>query len=346
MKIYHLSHTDLDGYGCQFVVHHYFKHCVFFNSNYGREINDSFSMILNAINLDLQAKPNEEFVVLISDLNLNLTQCEEFEKALQGKNAKLILLDHHQSGLECSQKYAWYLLDTSRCATKIVYEFFAHIYGKDETLNQLVSVINAIDIWLKDDRYFELGKVCLAMISNAKEINRVMFSEQNIKYMFFLLEKAQAFIGKDKANIALEDALHFLKKEFFKHNDDDTLGNLLSTFIVKLLSDNKDKFTLFYQGHKGILTYNIGNTSVIGNDFLVRNPEFDFFVDVSSKKTLSFRANGKLDVSLMAKKLVGGGGHKSASGGLFVGFKDSSDYEYIKAQIEDLIKSKELTEEK
>lgn len=346
MKIYHLSHTDLDGYGCQFVLNFYFKNCVFLNSNYGREISESFAKILNAINLDLQVNPNEKFIVLISDLNLNLTQCEEFEKALQDKNAKLLLLDHHQSGLECSQKYAWYVLDTSRCATKIVYEFFSAFCGENETLYKLVCVINAIDIWLKDDEYFELGKVCLAMISGAKEINRVMFSEQNIAYMFFLLEKAQQFISKEKANIALEDAVHFLKKEFFQSDKIDTLGNILSAFVVKLLSDNKDKFVIYYQGHKGILTYSIGNTSVIGNDFLIKNPEFDFFIDVSSKKTLSFRANGKVDVSVMAKKLVGGGGHKNASGGLFVAFKDSADYEYIKAQIEDLIANKECIEEK
>lgn len=346
MKIYHLSHTDLDGYGCQFVMNHYFKDCVFFNSNYGREINDNFAMILNAINLNLQANPKEKFIILISDLNLNLAQCEEFEAALQGKNAKLFLLDHHQSGAECSQKYAWYLLDSSRCATKIVYEFFAQIYGENENLAKLVKVINAVDIWLKDDANFELGKVCLAMISSAKEINRVMFSEQNIKYMFFLLAKAQEFIDKDKANIALEDNLHFAKKDFFKYDKaDDTLGNLISNFVVRLLSEHKDKFTLYYEGHKGILTYSIGNTSVIGNDFLVQNPEFDFFIDVSAKKTLSFRANGKVDVSAMAKKLVGGGGHKNASGGLFMGFKDSADYEFIKAQIIDLIKSKELSAE-
>ena len=52
----------------------------------------------------------------------------------------------------------------------------------------------------------------------------------------------------------------------------------------------------------------------LGNDFLVKNPDYDFFIDVSSRKTLSFRANGKIDVSLMAKNLVGGGGHKNASG--------------------------------
>lgn len=43
MKIYHLSHTDLDGYACQFVVNFYFKNVVFFNSNYGREISDTFA---------------------------------------------------------------------------------------------------------------------------------------------------------------------------------------------------------------------------------------------------------------------------------------------------------------
>ena len=75
---------------------------------------------------------------------------------------------------------------------------------------------------------------------------------------------------------------------------------------------------------------------------MLKNPEFDFFIDISSRKSLSFRANGKLDVSQMAQKLVGGGGHKNASGGLFVGFKDSSDYFIVKAQVEDLIKSKEM----
>ena len=77
----------------------------------------------------------------------------------------------------------------------------------------------------------------------------------------------------------------------------------------------------------------------------MQNPDFDFFIDVSSRKTLSFRANGKIDVSLMAKRLVGGGGHKNASGGLFVGFKESANYKFIKAQIIDLIKAKELKRE-
>ena len=61
---------------------------------------------------------------------------------------------------------------------------------------------------------------------------------------------------------------------------------------------------------------------------------------MTNKKTLSFRANGKLDVSAMAKRLVGGGGHVNASGGLFANFKDGFSYEPIKAQIVDLITKK------
>ena len=73
---------------------------------------------------------------------------------------------------------------------------------------------------------------------------------------------------------------------------------------------------------------------------MIANPDYDFFIDVTGKKTLSFRANGKVDVSQMAKTLVGGGGHVNASGGLFAAFKDSFDYDNVKAQIVDLITKK------
>lgn len=340
MKIYHLSHTDLDGYGCQYVIKQYFKDCVFYNSNYGKEINDNFSLILSHIEKDLMPDENEEVVILITDLNLSLAQCEEFSTAIKGKNIKLLLLDHHQSGLECFLRYDWYFLDSSRCASKIVYEFFAKVFEPNEELARLISVINAVDIWLSDESDFELGKVMLAMISSAKELNRTMFTKDNNAYMFYLLDRARDFIHKEKPHIALEDSLHGIKKDFFKEDEDNTLGNLLAHFVVKKLSEDKERFTIVYEGHKGLLTSNIGNTSVIGNDFLVKNPDFDFFIDVSSKKTLSFRANGKLDVSLMAKKLVGGGGHKNASGGFFAAFRDSFNYELIKEQIMLLIRSK------
>ncbi len=341
MKIYHLSHTDLDGYACQYVVNFYFKNVEFYNSNYGREINENFNAILD----DIDTNKPQKALLLITDLNLSLAQCEEFQNECEKRGVKILLLDHHQSGEECALKFAWYLLDSQRSATKIVYDFFSKICFCEKELESFVNVVNAVDIWLENNENFELGKVFLNLIANAKEINRVMFREKNILYMFFLLNHARKFIGKEDAHILLENAIHFIKKDFFCKGQDDTLSNLISHFVVENLSLIKKDLLLYYEGRKGVLTLNIGNTSVIGNEFLLKNPEIDFFVDLSSRKTLSFRANGKVDVSLIAKNLVGGGGHKNASGGFFGAFRESVNYAFLKAQMIDLIKSKELKKE-
>ena len=336
MKIYHLSHTDLDGYGAQYITNFYFKDVKFLNSNYGREIDDKFAQILS----EIDASNDDKNVILITDLNLTLAQCESFEEMIDGKNIKLFLLDHHQSGAECASAYSWYFLDSSRCATKITYDFFAGIFGQNKELEIFSDVVNAVDIWLKDDKNFEMGKVCLGLVANAKEINKVMFEAENNLYMDHILKEASKFFNEKNDYIGLDMQVHAIKKSFFKEDKDDTLSNLISNYVVKKLSENKEKFSISYKDHKGILTYNVGNVSVIGNDFLVANPEFDFFIDVTNKKTLSFRANGKIDVSAMAKHLVGGGGHVNASGGLFANFKDGFSYEPIKAQIVDLITKK------
>ena len=149
-----------------------------------------------------------------------------------------------------------------------------------------------------------------------------------------------SFFNEEEAHIKLDEKLYFIKKEFFKRDKNDSFGNLISNYIVLLLSDQKEKFSIDYNGHRGILTYNIGNTSVIGNDFLRANRDFDFFMDINSKKGVSIRADDGLDVSVMAAKLFGGGGHKNASGGVFLQFKDGFLYEEIKKQLQDYINLK------
>lgn len=329
MKIYHLSHTDLDGYGCQYVVANYFKNCEFYNSNYGKEIEERFEEIIQKI----EANPNELALILITDVNPVDSVCEDFSsKVAKLENAKLLLLDHHQTGKACMEKYPWYLLDSSRCATKITYDFFSKIFGEDKELSLMVDIINSIDIWLSDNKHFELGKILMQIIASSKEINRVMFAKQNHAYMFFLLNKAKEFFHLNEPHIALEDATHKIKKEFFKSNKNDTLCNLISDYLVRILSENKEDYTIYYKDKKGLLVYDIGNVSVIGNDFLVKNPEYDFFLEINPGKKISLRANNKIDVSLFAKTAFNGGGHANASGGIFSSYKDSNVYSKIYEQ--------------
>jgi oligoribonuclease NrnB/cAMP/cGMP phosphodiesterase (DHH superfamily) len=98
--------------------------------------------------------------------------------------------------------------------------------------------------------------------------------------------------------------------------------------------------TIKYKGHKGILGFNLGNTSILGNKFLVQNPDYDFFMDLNSRGTFSLRSADRLDVSKMAQDIAGGGGHKNASGGKIDGFRESFIYADIKEFVEDFINKK------
>ena len=336
--LHHLSHTDLDGYGCQMVTKHYFDSIAFYNSNYGKEINECFNQILDVI----QNSPLENHAILITDLNLTMEQAKEFESkaSICAKKPFLLLLDHHKTGQECANTFEWYCLDSSRCATKITYDFFASLYGQDEKLSKFVDVVNAVDIWLEDKAEFELGKVCMGLVSAAREVNKVMFPQVNSQYIFALLEEAQNYFTCKDPHIALDDAIHPNKKNFFMTDKNDTLSNLISAYNVVLLSRHKAQMQINYKEYKGILTYNIGSVSIIGNDFLKSNPDFDFFMDITSKKTISLRSSGKVDVSQMAAHLANGGGHHNASGGMLSNFKDAFTYDAIKSQVMSIIANK------
>jgi len=208
MKIYHLSHTDLDGYSCQFVSSFYLKNVEFYNSNYGKEIDKKMSHIISKIG-------DEKAVILITDLNLTKVQCQSYEEQLKGKDVKLILLDHHQTGAECAREFSWYYLDNSRSATKICYDFFSAMFGADERLGAYCDVVNAVDIWLKDDPNFELGKVCMGAIAGAKEINKVMFEDEHIEYIFYLMRNFCEFLSLIMPILSLTIDSMGLKKSFF-----------------------------------------------------------------------------------------------------------------------------------
>jgi oligoribonuclease NrnB/cAMP/cGMP phosphodiesterase (DHH superfamily) len=329
-KVFHLSHTDLDGYSCQLITKRCFENISFYNSNYGSEIAVRIAQMIK----DIEKEKFEENLLLITDLNLTMGDAKFLLKKVKNshQNIELLLLDHHKTGADCAKEYDWYNLDVNRCATKITYDWFLNEGFDISDLKQYVDVVNSIDIWLKDSEYFELGKVFMRLVASSREVNRMLFSEKNSQYIFHLLLKGQEYLDKKDANIILDDSVHSIKKSFFLKGNNNTLENLVSNFVVEELSNKSKELTIYYGAYKGILTYSIGNVSIIGNDFLVKNPEFDFFMDVNGRGNISFRANNKADVSKISKDVFGGGGHANASGARFEEYKDSFIYEDIKEQ--------------
>ena len=342
MTLFHISHTDLDGYGCHLITKEYFKKGFFYNANYGLEVKLCIAKVLEEI---LNHK-DEEILFIISDLNLTLHESKDLDEKINklikdGFNIKLQLLDHHATGQKSADKYHWYYLDTSRCATKIVYDYMSEEFDGFELdtnkwLSPLVDAINAIDIWLDDQhKNFEFGKVLLMMVTKAREVNNILFADLNREYRIFLLKEAVKFLDEKDGNIKLDNEIHFMKKEFLKlDSKDDTLDNLSAKYLVKTLADVKDKLTVTYKGHKGLFTYCLGSISIPANAFLKANDDYDFFIDVGRKGNASFRADGKVDVSLMAQKLANGGGHVNASGAKFEDFKETIHIEEVKKYIQ------------
>lgn len=340
MRLFHLSHTDLDGYGCQYVSSKYIENGRFFNSNYGNEINARLKQMTSEIE-EIEDK-SEEILFLITDLNLSTQDCRYLDDKIRalntsGYNIKLQLLDHHISGEEQAKEFSdWYTLDNNRCATKLTYDYFGEI---DEATTTLINAINAIDLWKEEQPLFEFGKTLMRLIAETKELNKLIFPHESVAYKLYALERAKEFLNKDDPHIALDDAIHFLKKDFLRGEEaNDTIDNLSSRYITQLLSTKKGEFSLEYRGYTGFLTVSIGNVSVIANGFLSANDEYDFFIDVSLKGNISMRSSNKADVSEICKTLFGGGGHRNAAGGRANNIKEFFTYAEYKKAIESIMK--------
>jgi oligoribonuclease NrnB/cAMP/cGMP phosphodiesterase (DHH superfamily) len=342
--IHHLSHIDLDGYSCQLVMKYTPYKISNYNANYGAEVRQKLEMILENIN-----STKESALILITDLNLTADESRWLNSEVirmneNNKEVKITLLDHHGSGEESAKKYGWYYLDTSRCATKITYDYVKENFEFNEPswMQKYVNVVNAVDLWKQEEHdNFEFGKVCMRLISETRELNRVMFAKEDEHYKISLLLEAAKLLDEENAPIYLDDKIHSIKKEFFRVDKNDTLDNLSTTYIVALLGQKRDENTIYYKGYRGYLSYGIGNTSIIGNGFLLAYPEYDFIVDVSYRGTMSLRANNQVSVSQISKEWANGGGHPNAAGGRIMGFKEQFRYDKVKQQIETIINDKE-----
>jgi uncharacterized protein len=342
--IHHLSHIDLDGYSCQLVMSYTPYEKFNYNANYGAEVKSKLDLILQNVK-----KSSKSALILVSDLNLTADEsrwiANEVAKLNSDKyDVKITLLDHHGSGEESAKKYDWYYLDVNRCATKIVYDYSKENFEFDEPtwMNQYVNVINAVDLWKQEEVLnFEYGKVCMRLVTETRELNRIMFANEDSNYKLSLLLEAVKYLDDENAAIVLDEKIHAIKKDFFRVDADDTLDNLSTKYIVALLGAKRDTHTIYYKGYKGYLSYAVGNTSIVGNGFLLAYPEYDFIVDVSYKGAMSLRANNQVSVAQISKEWANGGGHPNAAGGRIMGFKEQYVYDKVKQQIEALISDKE-----
>ena len=163
------------------------------------------------------------------------------------------LLDHHQTGAPQAKEYGWYHLDNSKCATLLTFEYFTKRFPKvtvPDGMKTYVDAVNAFDLWKENEPLFEFGKVLNRYLVEAKEINKMLFREDNVAYRIKLLQSTFDYL-EDNRYIQLDDDLIKHKKAALAEGESDTLDNLTSTYITGLLTKRKENMVIYYGEHKG-----------------------------------------------------------------------------------------------
>ena len=327
-RIFHLSHTDLDGYGSQFMVSQAFYNCAFFNCDY-KAINPVINQIIKQIKLELLTQ-SKVSLLLITDLNLTMDQADWLQRTLDKipGRPELLLLDHHATGVEVAKKHAWYQLDTSQCATRLSCDWVKQFLPDEATkqkLQNLSELVNVTDMWIKQHPSFNKANF-LADIMFEKPWYPPEMTELGRYYRFHLIQKIfEAF--QDNKNIAeVEHLMYQIKEDFLSENHldqnivEDTNIALDGKFYHLVLQ------RLFVQGLNFIKIDGM-NTLVfyawtgplfqhISSMLFELKPEIDVAIRISSNGKLSFRSHSeKNNVSLLAQKYFNGGGHPCAAGG-------------------------------
>lgn len=214
--------------------------------------------------------------------------------------ARLTVIDHHQTALvdiERAEVYAYstggsfvYRFDSDRCGSAILWEF---ITGTKEP--RIVEYIQDRDLWkweLPESKEFSEGFYSIT----SSDPQRI------IKALYYVLE----FNDRIEMDDLLIDSIK-RGRILLKSKQDQVLG---------ACSDKKRITFGKFLNYDVAMICSSTNISEIGNQLCLQYP-IDFaivYFDFSGYRKFSLRSVGDFDVSAIAARFEGGGGHKNAAG--------------------------------
>ncbi len=229
----------------------------------------------------------------IVDLNVSEEMAKKINDNEEVKN-KIKIFDHHKSKLDLNKYDFITVIDEENnqkeSGTSIYYRYLLTI-SDNEILHKKVTkdfvnevrIIDTYDFKTKEDEKTKNLDLLFSILGRENYINYfTKYLKENDKFIYGEKEKYLIKLEQDKLNNYLEQKL----KEMF---------------IVKI--DN----------YKVGLVYAEKYRSQLGNIICEKYPDLDYAVIINISKSISFRGKDKVDLSVIAGSL-GGGGHKNASG--------------------------------
>lgn len=344
---FHISHTDLDGYGAQCVTKKLGLEVRYFNSNYGKELDQTIDTVLGLV--------EKGDTILITDLNLLDNMGEKLNAAISEKEIKVQVLDHHVTGELVAAKYDWYHLDTTKCGTKLTFEYFQKdLAEKYDGLDygifaRFIETVNVYDMWQEDNPIIKKGKTLDSLLSRIKRIFPEVLEDIGREFILDMLITTGECLGHDGNVVAAEQYLYNKERTWFEEKmkdsidiqalKEDCLHIVRVNFMFYYIMQKKLYKTIEYNGLVGEVHY--GLSSIFQEFSSIRNNsgEVDFVININPKGFLSLRSKGtKADVGTMSKKHLNGGGHFNAAGGSLLAEESKERYNFD--QLFEILKDK------
>ena len=319
--LYHLSHTDLDGYGAQYMVDQTDQRCHFFNADY-RDINNAIDEIIGRI-----VKAGEPAGLLITDLNLTLDQARALDKRIAKSKVpiELQLLDHHATGADCAEAFDWYYLDTDRCASLLAFDAVADQLdeSKRELMRQRAEFIDVGDRWLRDHEDFRRAIYLIGLVMQDDHLAPPL-KDLKRAYRFHVMD---AFFRSHESGESLEGferQLFDVRKTFLKgrvekriFNDENLPLNDKFHMLSASVLDEDFVPVLEIEGVRTGVFFNWPHDVWRGviMDMMEARGQIDMAMGIRGNGRLSLRANPGVNAGEISARYFGGGGHPGAAGG-------------------------------
>ena len=330
MRIRHISHNDLDGYGCT-ILSNFLQECC--PTDYIQLTQDN----INPGNLEQTLKDTIEKLdqydqVFITDLAINKIVIDLVMSSPDPK--KFHIFDHHKirEDIETLPENFCVTQDSPKypgkptCGTELYYWFLRHdpIFAMIEAsvpegalhnMSHFVNVVRIYDTYeFWKERHSEEAKNDIAM-SDAERLNTLFhvldrstfedyiksYFKGDIEWMHLTVSTEKYPWVGERINYEMDRNTRYVEAAMKRV--------LITPFQVKVFRDG----ILYDFNYKCGVVFAERNGPMIGNNVCETNPNLDFCAVVSNNQVSFYTVKPEVDVSVIARAL-GGGGHKDASG--------------------------------
>ena len=252
------------------------------------------TILINPGEVDEALKENIDKydLIHITDLSISEELAKKIEENNEYKN-KIKIFDHHETSLYLNNySFAKVVVEENNkkeCGTSLYYNYLLTVSDsillRKQVTKEFINVVRLVDTY---DFKKEEDKEAL-----------------NLDLLF-------AILGRENY---IDYFTNYLKNnDKFEYNEQEKLLIKLEKDRVDNYIKQKEKETIFanIDNHEVAIVYAESNRSALGH-YLIEKYDIDFAIIINISKSISYRGNDKVDLSMFAKE-YNGGGHKNASG--------------------------------